>query len=668
MPLVPDTGPVIGSGDPPTETFASVGPSGIAMSGMAPAAPATSGRRPLLHRVGPPAFCVTVFAVLAAFVYGVHSPATSATLPPCACGDISSQVWFIAWPAYALTHGLNPLYSSWVDFPHGINLMNNTAEPLLGIIFAPFTARYGAIATFSLLMRLAFALSGISMFFVLRRWTKWWPAAFIGGLVYEFSPFMVGQSQSHLFLTFVPLPPIMIALFDDLVIRRRHPIRNGILLGVVIAAQLMISAEILAMSLLAAGCALIVLAIRHPVAATEEWREVAGGLAAGVVTFLVAAGYPIWVYFAGPYHVSGPPHPVSELDQYHSFLGSLIYPTSLQRIGFGSWLVKGMRLVAGNGVEHTTYVGVTLLALLAFVLIRCRRNGYVQLFALVGLSAWVVTLGRGKGHVRLPYDLLVKLPIINGALDLRYSVLMYLAIAAVLAIGLDAMHTEGIFSGFLRARRPSGPGGRRAGKPPPGYPTPSDPPSASSRRSVACLAIAAVGLVPLLPNLPYASTTVVVPALFTASDSPLMTGDVVLSFPLAISYEGPLDQALLWQSAARMRFKLIAFRGAVAGPNHQPIRSAQLLLPPDEAEHVLSWGLYGKPNAPPIGRATTTAIRQFLKTYDVGAVTIVPSGSRTAAVMAYFEAALGVPPEPFEGSFVWPRVQQDLATNPPGGP
>jgi hypothetical protein len=274
---------------------------------------------------------------------------------------------------------------------------------------------------------------------------------------------MVGQSRSHLFLTFVPLPPIMLALLDELLIRRRHVIRNGILLGVVIAAQLMISPEVLAICLLAAACAVVVLALGHPVAALEAVKRVSLGAAAAVASFVVLAGYPIWVYFRGPYHVSGPPHPVSQLDEYHSYPSSLIYPTPLQRFGFGSWLAKGTRLVEGNAVEHTTYVGVALLLLLAFIVIRCRRLGQVQLFALIAVGAFVVTLGREAHHVKLPYDLLIKLPIINGALDLRYSVLMYLGIAVVLAIGLDRMRREGIFAGigWLRAHAGTPPGAWR---------------------------------------------------------------------------------------------------------------------------------------------------------------------------------------------------------------
>jgi hypothetical protein len=609
-----------------------------------------------LRRIGPPLLCVIVYTVLGGLIYGAHPPATSTTLPPCACGDISSQIWFLAWPAYALSHGLNPFYSSWVAYPHGVNLMNNTAYPLLGIAFAPFTLTFGALSTFSLLMRLAFALSGISMCFVLRRWTTWWPAAFIGGLLYEFCPFMVGQAQSHLFLIFVPLPPIMMALLDELVIRRRHLIRNGVLLGVVVAAQIMISPEILVISLLATAGAFAVLVIRHPVAARERLGDLVRGFAATGATALVIAAYPIWMYFAGPYHVSGPPHPVSELDQYHSYPASLIYPTSLQHFGLGSWLAKGEALVQHNGVEHTTYVGVTMLVLLAFIVIRCRRVGLVQLFSLVAFGGWVVTLGRGKGNVRLPFDLIVKIPIINGALDLRYSFIMYLGIAVVLAVGLDRMWVEGIFANLGRAQGTRAPRKRQATASPPRFPR------LNTGRTVACLAIAALALAPLLPALPYPSTPSGVPALFTAANSPLKSGSVVLSYPLPISYEGSNDQALLWQSAARMRFKLIAFRGAVAGPTGKPIQAAALLLAPVQAEQVLLWGLYDKPRPPPPNDAATArAIQIFLKTYDVGAVTVVPYGSRTTAVIAYYQAALGIPPVGFEGAYVWPDVQQDLS-------
>ena len=58
------------------------------------------------------------------------------------------------------------------------------------------------------------------MFFVLRRYTTWIPAAFIGGLLYGFSPYMVGQGEGHIFLMLAPVPPVMFLLLDEILVRQ----------------------------------------------------------------------------------------------------------------------------------------------------------------------------------------------------------------------------------------------------------------------------------------------------------------------------------------------------------------------------------------------------------------------------------------------------------------
>jgi hypothetical protein len=598
-------------------------------------------------KLAPPVLAVAVYCLLGAFVYGAHSPVTSTSLPPCACEDVALQTWFQAWPAHALIHGLNPFYSASAAYPGGVNLMDNTAAPLLGLVFAPVTWLLGPFASLSLAVRLAFALSATSMCFVLRRWTQWWPAAFIGGLVYAFSPFMVGQAQAHVFLTFVPLPPIMLALLDELVIRRGHVVRNGALLGAVAAAQLLISPEVLAMSGVAATAGLVVMAIRHPVATRERWRELARGLAAAAASLGVLAAYPLWVYLRGPYHVTGPQHLISHLQEYHDAVESLIDPTILQRFGTSGMFATGNSLTANNPVEHTAYLGLPLLCLLVLAAVRSRREGMVQLFCVVAVGAWLVTLGpvlyianSPYTAIKLPYQVIERIPLIDSGLDLRYSLIMYLAVSVLFAIGLDRLRRDGLFA--ARERRQSRPAGAKA-------------------RVALCGAVAVVGLLPLVPRLPYQSTPFGVPAVFTAKQSPIADGDVVLSFPLPVGYIGANDQALLWQAGAGMRFKLIGFRGALAGPRHQPLVNAAVLLPPTAAEQVLLWGLYGQPSPPPPLDATTSEeIRTFLARYDVDDIIVVPWGDPPEAVLAYFTAALGLPPDDFHGAYVWSRVQELL--------
>jgi hypothetical protein len=608
------------------------------------------------RRLAPPVLVVVVYCLLGAFAYGIVSPVSNTALPPCACNDLALQAWFQAWPAYAIAHGLNPFISTAVNYPHGVNLMSNTGAPLLGVVFAPVTWLFGPAAALNLVMRLGFSLSAIAMYFVLRRWVRWWPAAFAGGLLYGFSPYVVGQAQAHDFLMFVPFPPLILALLDEVVVRRRHVVRNGVLLGVVVTAQLLISPEVLSMCAMAAFGGLVVLVARHPAVARQHARELVVGLGAAAVSFVVLAAYPLWVYLSGPFHVSGPQHPIDIIEDYHTTLESLVFPNTLERFGTAGMFARGNSLAGANAVEHAVYLGIPLLCILVLIAVRYRRAGIVQFYSLLALGAWVVTLGPflyvGKTphpKILLPYDVIKHIPLINAGIDVRYSLIMYMAVAVVLAVGLDRLWADGLFAAGEGWRR------RLAG-----------PQTAAPRaRAGLCVALAVIGLVPLVPSLPYASTLFGVPSIFTAPGSPVDNGDVVLSYPLPVGYANYADdQALLWQAEAGMRFKLIGFRGAVSGPDHKPLVGAALWLPPPAAEALLVWSLYGQPPPPVPGPSTSQSIRTFLARYHVDDITVVPSGAPTATLMSYFTAALGVLPNNFEGTYVWSGVQQLLALAP----
>ena len=175
----------------------------------------------------------------------------------------------------------------------------------------------GPVATYNVLLRLAFALSAFSLCLVLRRWTTWWPAAFVGGLVYGFSPYMVGQGLGHLMLVFVPLPPLILLVLHGIVVRRRRPAwQSGVALGLLAAAQYFISPEVLLSTALAAAVAVVVTAV----ARRREVRSAAGHVARALAWAAVVAApllaYPGWMALAGPQHVIGPPHPLADLARY----------------------------------------------------------------------------------------------------------------------------------------------------------------------------------------------------------------------------------------------------------------------------------------------------------------------------------------------------------------
>src|SRR5580658_6469018 len=141
-------------------------------------------RRPVLGLAVAFAGYLSLSVVLWWHVWSTH-PAGVTT---CACGDASLFLWFLEWPAYALAHGHNPFYSTALFHPGGVNLLAQTSVMGMSIPLIPVTWIWGPVAALNVASTLAPALSAFAMFMVLRRWVKWLPAAYLGGLLYGFSP------------------------------------------------------------------------------------------------------------------------------------------------------------------------------------------------------------------------------------------------------------------------------------------------------------------------------------------------------------------------------------------------------------------------------------------------------------------------------------------------
>jgi hypothetical protein len=86
----------------------------------------------------------------------------------CGCGDSSLFTWFLAWPAYALSHGLNPLYSTALFHPTGSTCWPTRERSGIGIVLAPVTWLFGPVATLNVALTLSPVLSALAMFVLLR--------------------------------------------------------------------------------------------------------------------------------------------------------------------------------------------------------------------------------------------------------------------------------------------------------------------------------------------------------------------------------------------------------------------------------------------------------------------------------------------------------------------
>ncbi len=340
-------------------------------------------------------FGVGLYCVLAIVIYLPVLPFDGRHLPGGGTGDPALEAWFLAWTPHALLAHLNPLFTNFIDYPSGVNLMTNTSAPALGLLAAPVTLLLGPVAALNLMLRLAFAASASSMFLVLRRWTTWWPAAFIGGLFYGFSPYMVsqGQEQAHLNLLVVALFPLMLACLDELFIgQRRDPRRLGVALGLLAAVQLLISAELLADSALLGAIGLLALAVTHrsEVGARVRWAMPGIGVAAAV--FVVLAAYPTWFFVSGPQHISGPHQPLSVLQLFRTDLLSPILPTIHQQIAPARLTRLADQFFAGNPAENGAYLGLPLILLVVIFTIVWRRDGVVRFASFMAIVALVAVV------------------------------------------------------------------------------------------------------------------------------------------------------------------------------------------------------------------------------------------------------------------------------------
>ena len=538
----------------------------------------------------------------------------------CGCSDQAQEVWFLRWVPFAVGHSLNPLFSTWINYPAGANLMVNTSMPVLGLVAAPLTWLFGPVVSYNLLLSLMFPASALGAFVLFRRWTHKNGLSFLGGLIYGFSPFILAQGYGHLFLGFAPIAPLAILVLDEIVIRQRgRSIRWGVLLGVLLALQLGISAEIVAMIGVFGAGGIIVLAVTNFRAVRSHLAFALKGFVATGVTVVVLAGYPLWMMLFGPQHTTGAVQRPFSLGYQADLLGSVL-PTVNQWLRFGSWTDKANTFSLGRG-ENGTYLGVTMILLLVGLAIRYRRDGRVLFFAFLSFVAWILSLGhdlRVNGHtyfaIHLPYLILVHLPLLASVFAHRIAFCTALFTTVLFVVGLNRAIDDGVF--------------RR---------------SAVTRWLF--ISLVGVALVPLVPDFPYpwiAQTNV--PAYFSNPAHPsIPAGSVVLTYPFP---DPPGNSSMLWQAEADFHFKMVG--GYVYVP-----------APGTNAPQIESQGL----TATTFTRlyaglvvTRTASLRRQLRTEwreeGVQRILFAPRGANPDDALAFLRWAIGTPPTTASGGVI----------------
>jgi len=583
-------------------------------------------------------------------VWSTHP--TTVTL--CGCEDPSLSVWFLEWPAYALSHGHNPFYSTALFHPAGINLLSNTGMLAIGVPLAPVTWLFGPVAALNVASTLAPALTALAMCWLLRRWVRWTPAAFIGGLVFGFSTFVfANMAVAHLNLVALAPAPLVVACLDELLVRqRRRPVVPGVLLGLLVVVQFFVSTEVLTMLVLcgAIGLVLVVaygaLGHGHELASRTPHAIRGLGIAASVAVVLLA--YPTWFTLDGPAHLSGLVWPSIKPGSGGISLASLwslrfTRPAALRF--FAGY--QGPALVDGE------YLGIGMLVVLAAGVIAWHRDRRLWVFGALGLASVVLSLGVQRYWT--PWRLLTGIPLVDNVLPGRIMAITTLCVAIMLGIVVDRTYA------WVHVAAPSLPGTRASrGLRARDSTTPGDMGAGILPRilaTVVALGVAAVATVPvataIAPNVPLTTEGVAVPRWFTEVGSRLPAGQVVLTFPPPITG----GSAMTWQAVDGLRFSL----ATGAGPESIPRRAGKERT----GQGVISAAASLFATLAPATDRNVEAVRQALAGWGVTDVVVVdpselvPPADRvagTAWALGFFTLAIGRPPLFTDGAWVWSGV------------
>jgi len=352
-------------------------------------------------------------------------------------GDAQQFMWYLGWFWHAVFHGMNPFTSTYINYPHGINLMTNTSIIAESVLFGPFAYVFGVTFVFNTMNMLNLLVIGVISFLIfdelgMRKWI-----AMFAGLLAILLPFTTAQLAGHTHIVFTS--PIFILIY--LMIRAirygvRRPIGLGVIMGLVIGFEFYTSTEVFATSVLVLA---IMLAAWWMLDQSRLYT-----LAASIppVVYMVTALSAsiillpgLWMLFFGPYRpLINPTHDPNVF--VNDFL-NFILPTPMYALHSGV-TTNVTSHFSGNSSEDNGYLGLPMLILLVWSVQRMWHRKEIRVIFITFLAIMVLSMGPHlhilgyTTKILLPWIIVEHLPLIQNALPSR--IMFYGDILAVVLI------------------------------------------------------------------------------------------------------------------------------------------------------------------------------------------------------------------------------------------
>lgn len=342
-------------------------------------------------------------------------------------------IWTLYWWPYAISHHINPFFSTFIWHPYGTDLILAPASvPGASLIALPLTLIFGPVASYNMLIIVGSALSAFFTFLITKYLTKSYKAGVIAGLLFGFSTYQFVQVvHLHIELTFlIPLIGYLFLLFWE---KKIPGIAFILLVGSCLTLQYLIAVEVFVSLTLFIGISFIIFALVYP----EHFSELIN-----VLIYLLLA-YIFCIIMLSPFLYITiinkiPTAPFHSAKEFSVDPLNFIIPTPATYLGASAFAQLSSTFF-GNPYENSGYLGIPAVSIIMIYSVKYWQEKMTRVLFFTLLCVMILSLGptlhiAGHSTLILPDYYLNKFPIVNQLLPERLTV--YIFFVASLLIGL----------------------------------------------------------------------------------------------------------------------------------------------------------------------------------------------------------------------------------------
>ncbi|OZM74326.1 glycosyl transferase [Amycolatopsis antarctica] len=341
--------------------------------------------------------------------------------------------WFFAVTAKNVVNLDNPFFTTLQNHPAGVNLMANTVMLGIGVPLTPVTVVFGPTATWAVALTGGLAATAAAWYWVIsRHFVASRCGAAIGGAFCAFAPPIISHANAHPNFVVLFVLPLIAARVVRLA-RGARPVRDGVVLGLLLAYQIFLGEEPLLIGATTFAVFAGVYAVFRPTEVAGMLRPLGVGLGVGAAVTLALVAFPLWWQFFGP-------QGYSSLE--HGLVGNDLAAVTGSATESLAGDPRSARDLSMNRTEENAFFGWPL-AVLMLVLTgwlwrsAAARALSVTMLVMVWLSLGALVMVNGTvTSVPGPWMLLFDKPLFESVLESRFAIGAVPVIGVLLAMAI----------------------------------------------------------------------------------------------------------------------------------------------------------------------------------------------------------------------------------------